>query len=142
MVEIPNAGGMSVRQLTLNTDDIVALGVVQRPLEGWARAVFTPHDLGAFAHQSDSIVGSHIGAARFLQMLDPDFPREEIVSGVQVESPPEDQEIVISTLAVSWLTETPGLDILTEKSLTGSCQISEDGFHHSDSGVRIYFIAL
>ena len=121
VVEIPNAGGMSVRQLTLNTDDIVALGVVQRPLEGWARAVFTPHDLGAFAHQSDSIVGSHIGAARFLQMLDPDFPREEIVSGVQVESPPEDQEIVISTLAVSWLTETPGLNILSEKEAKYTC---------------------
>ena len=121
VVEIPNAGGMSVRQLTLNTDDIVALGVAQRPLEGWARAVFTPHDLGAFAHQSDSIVGSHIGAARFLQMLDPDFPREEIVSGVQVESPPEDQEIVISTLAVSWLTETPGLNILSEKEAKATC---------------------
>ena len=139
VVEIPNAGGMSVRQLTLNTDDIVALGVVQRPLEGWARAVFTPHDLGAFAHQSDSIVGSHIGAARFLQMLDPDFPREEIVSGVQVESPPEDQEIVISTLAVSWLTETPGLDILTEKSLTGSCQISEDGFITQTAGCEYIY---
>ena len=138
VVEIPNAGGMSVRQLTLNTDDIVALGVVQRPLEGWARAVFTPHDLGAFAHQSDSIVGSHIGAARFLQMLDPDFPREEIVSGVQVESPPEDQEIVISTLAVSWLTETPDLDILSEKSLTASCQISEDGFITQTAGSRLY----
>ena len=121
VVEIPNAGGMSVRQLTLNTDDIVALGVVQRPLEGWARAVFTPHDLGAFAHQSDSIVGSHIGAARFLQMLDPDFPREEIVSGVLTESPPEDQEIVISTLAVSWLTETPGLNILSEKEAKATC---------------------
>ena len=139
VVEIPNAGGMSVRQLTLNTDDIVALGVAQRPLEGWARAVFTPHDLGAFAHQSDSIVGSHIGAARFLQMLDPDFPREEIVSGVQVESPPEDQEIVISTLAVSWLTETPGLDILTEKSLTGSCQISEDGFITQTAGCEYIY---
>ena len=139
VVEIPNAGGMSVRQLTLNTDDIVALGVVQRPLEGWARAVFTPHDLGAFAHQSDSIVGSHIGAARFLQMLDPDFPREEIVSGAQVESPPEDQEIVISTLAVSWLTETPGLDILTEKSLTGSCQISEDGFITQTAGCEYIY---
>ena len=139
VVEIPNGGGMSVRQLTLNTDDIVALGVVQRPLEGWARAVFTPHDLGAFAHQSDSIVGSHIGAARFLQMLDPDFPREEIVSGVQVESPPEDQEIVISTLAVSWLTETPGLDILTEKSLTGSCQISEDGFITQTAGCEYIY---
>ena len=139
VVEIPNAGGMSVRQLTLNTDDIVALGVVQRPLEGWARAVFTPHDLGAFAHQSDSIVGSHIGAARFLQMLDPDFPREEIVSGVQVESPPEDQEIVISTLAVSWLTETPGLDILTEKSLTGSCQISEDNFITQTAGCEYIY---
>ena len=139
VVEIPNGGGVSVRQLTLNTDDIVALGVVQRPLEGWARAVFTPHDLGAFAHQSDSIVGSHIGAARFLQMLDPDFPREEIVSGVQVESPPEDQEIVISTLAVSWLTETPGLDILTEKSLTGSCQISEDGFITQTAGCEYIY---
>ena len=111
-----DADRMSLRQLTFNADDIVALGVVQRPREGWARGVFTPHDLGAFAHQSDSIVGSHIGAARFLQMLDPDFPREEIVSGVQVESPPEDQEIVISTLAVSWLTETPDLDILSRDS--------------------------
>ena len=120
-VEIPNADRMSVRRLTFNVDDIVALGVAQRPREGWARAVFTPHDLGAFAHQSDSIVGSHIGAARFLQMLDPDFPREEIVSGVQVESPPEDQEIVISTLAVSWLTETPGLNILSEKEAKATC---------------------
>ena len=140
VVEIPNGGGVSVRQLTLNTDDIVALGVVQRPLEGWARAVFTPHDLGAFAHQSDSIVGSHIGAARFLQMLDPDFPRkQEDVAGEPVESPPEDQEIVISTLAVSWLTETPGLDILTEKSLTGSCQISEDNFITQTAGCEYIY---
>ena len=140
VVEIPNGGGVSVRQLTLNTDDVVALGVVQRPLEGWARAVFTPHDLGAFAHQSDSIVGSHIGAARFLQMLDPDFPRkQEDVAGEPVESPPEDQEIVISTLAVSWLTETPGLDILTEKSLTGSCQISEDNFITQTAGCEYIY---
>ena len=121
VVEIPNAARTSARQLTLNVDDIVALGVVQRPREGWARGAFTPHDLGAFAHQSDSIVGSHIGAARFLQMLDPDFPREEIVSGVLTESPPEDQEIVISTLAVSWLTETPGLNILSEKESKATC---------------------
>ena len=139
VVEIPNAARTSARQLTLNVDDIVALGVVQRPREGWARGAFTPHDLGAFAHQSDSIVGSHIGAARFLQMLDPDFPREEIVSGVLTESPPEDQEIVISTLAVSWLTETPGLDILTEKSLTGSCQISEDGFITQTAGCEYIY---
>ena len=139
VVEIPNADKTSARQLTLNVDDIVALGVVQRPRGGWTGDAFTPHDLGAFAHQSDSIVGSHIGAARFLQMLDPDFPREEIVSGVLTESPPEDQEIVISTLAVSWLTETPGLDILTEKSLTGSCQISEDGFITQTAGCEYIY---
>ena len=121
VVEIPNADKTSARQLTLNVDDIVALGVVQRPRGGWTGGAFTPHDLGAFAHQSDSIVGSHIGAARFLQMLDPDFPREEIVSGVLTESPPEDQEIVISTLAVSWLTETPGLNILSEKEAKATC---------------------
>ena len=137
-VEIPNADRMSVRLLTFNADGIVALGVVQRPREGWARAVFTPHDLGAFAHQSDSIVGSHIGAARFLQMLDPDFPREEML-GEPVESPPEDQEIVISTLAVSWLTETPDLDILTEKSVTGSCQISEEGFITQTEGCEYIY---
>ena len=114
VVEIPNADETSARQLTLNADNIVALGVVQRPRGGWTGGAFTPHDLGAFAHQTISIAGSHIGAARFLQMLDPDFPREEIVSGVLTESPPEDQEIVISTLAVSWLTETPGLNILSE----------------------------
>ena len=139
VVEIPNADKTSARQLTLNVDDIVALGVVQRPRGGWTGDAFTPHDLGAFAHQSDSIVGSHIGAARFLQMLDPDFPREEIESGVLTESPPEDQEIVISTLAVSWLTETPGLDILTEKSLTGSCQISEDGFITQTAGCEYIY---
>ena len=121
VVEIPNADKTSARQLTLNVDDIVALGVVQRPRGGWTGSAFTPHDLGAFAHQSDSIVGSHIGAARFLQMLDPDFPREEIVSGVLTESPPGDQEIVISTLAVSWLTETPGLNILSEKEAKATC---------------------
>ena len=142
VVEIPNAGGMSVRQLTLNTDDIVALGVAQRPLEGWARAVFTPHDLGAFAHQSDSIVGSHIGAARFLQMLDPDFPREEIVSGVQVESPPEDQEIVISTLAVSWLTETPDLDILSE-TRKGKGDAADDRTYNAvNSSVYLFTLSI
>ena len=142
VVEIPNAGGMSVRQLTLNTDDIVALGVVQRPLEGWARAVFTPHDLGAFAHQSDSIVGSHIGAARFLQMLDPDFPREEIVSGVQVESPPEDQEIVISTLAVSWLTEMPDLDILSE-TRKGKGDAADDRTYNAvNSSVYLFTLSI
>ena len=118
MVEIPNADRMSVRQLAFNVDDIVALGVVQRPREGWARAVFTPHDLGAFAHQSDSIVGSHIGAARFLQMLDPDFPREKMMLGEPVEIPPEGQEIVISTLAVSWLTTTRVVSEITDASVS------------------------